>query len=103
MKPLACDMDRSSPIRCLDAQLERLENTDCAVRDEVNRDLAHQATDGLTDGDSKDPLCLRRTMIDAPHTYGRTSSGSLHWRRRLTTSDRSLSNRSADAGRVADV
>ena len=47
VKPLARDMDGClAPIRRLHAQLERLENTARAFRDEVDRDLARQATDG---------------------------------------------------------
>ena len=40
-----------APVWHLDVQLERFESSACAVRDEVNRDLARQATDGLTNGD----------------------------------------------------
>ena len=49
----------------------------------------------------KDSLGVRRAVIDAPQTCGRTSSGTSPWRRRLTTSDRNLSSRPADAGRIA--
>ena len=52
VKPLARDVDGGlAPIRRLDTQLERLENTVCAVRDEVNRHLARQATESFANGD----------------------------------------------------
>ena len=48
-----------------------------------------------------DPLGLRKAMMDAPHTNGRTDSGRSPWRRMLTTSERSLNSMPADARRIA--
>ena len=48
----------------------------------------------------EDPFGLRRTMMEAPHTYGRTSSGTSPLSKRLTTSERSRS-RSEFSGRIA--
>ena len=49
----------------------------------------------------KDALGLRRTMMEAPQTYGRISSGTSPLSRRLTTSERSRRSRSEEAGRSA--
>ena len=52
VKPPARDLGGSfATVRRLDAELKRFENTSCAVHDEVNRDLARQTTDGLTNSD----------------------------------------------------
>ena len=49
----------------------------------------------------KEPLGLRRAMMEAPQTYGRTISGTSTRSRRLTTSERSRRSRSDEAGRMA--
>ena len=49
----------------------------------------------------KDPLGLRRAMMEAPQTYGRIDSGTSPRSKRLTTSERSRRSKSEEAGRSA--
>ena len=44
---------------------------------------------------------LRRAVMEAPHTYGRISSGTSSLSRRLTTTERSRRSRSEEPGRSA--
>ena len=47
------------------------------------------------------PLGLRRAMMDAPHTKGRTDSGTPPCKRRLTTSVMRRMTRSDESSRIA--
>ena len=49
----------------------------------------------------KEPLGLRREIMETQQTYRRTASRTSPWSRRLTASERSRRSRSDDAGRMA--
>ena len=99
-EPLPSSMDNGfTAIGSLNPQLQRLKGLAGPLGDQVHGYLTGEAADGFSNRDrSQRSVWLAKSH--APHTHGRTSSGTSPLSRRLTTSERSQRSKSEEAGRM---